>query len=260
MPPQLAPHRLASIYRLPPGVTSLDDPGWHYHVLMRECDRGAIATLAWGSSQNTQANAGAAHHIVKPHGVGIRANHLKLDTYFYGGILVLCPEPELTKRTGTAIDHLTALRRCLHQSLGIGTGVGNASGVKGSRRGQIVATQPSPFIQEMPFTRAVVLTQHKYSAEGQYQIIVPIVPGGVGVEVGLHVVRRAEQAWIPSSLGAEVDEALFPATLAQSVWQSDSIDARVKPEWIDDYALKRVEEELCAYFRLHDGAAKKGAC
>jgi hypothetical protein len=177
----------------------------------------------------------------------VNRNGLTVTTYFHGSVVVLCEEVLLGDHVGKAMREVTSIRHCLRAASGIGTG-------KGGRRGQIVAMMGSDFAPMPYFDYGLIVTSHGYSMAGKYQLIVPIVPGGVGVEVGDHVVRRADEAWI-SAVAQGTDEALLATPLLHSVWQDDAINDAVDALTVDDYTLDRVDEELCAYFRLTNGIA-----
>jgi len=239
--------RPAEIFKLPPGVTSLEDGGYHFHFLLRECDRDDIASLSWGSSKLTESKFGASSHAVKPQPTGINANGLRVSTHFYTSVIALCDEIDLGVRVGRSIPSLAAMRRALRDALGIGTGTSSPPHPS-SLRGHIVAVRKYD-----DFDRALVLTAHGYSCSRRYQIIIPIQPGGVGVEVEGHVVRRADEPWV-SDVDGGTGEALLLVPFTHSVWHEDMIDDSVAPVQVDSYTMARVEQEIIRFFRMPPSA------
>lgn len=97
---------------------------------------------------------------------------------------------------------------------------------------------------------AVVLTEHVYSREERYQIIVPIVHGAPKESEDANSLCVPWQHWF-GVFTEPTSEVHFVLPVVQSVWHYDDI-ADETPYVIDEASLERVEEQLCAMFGIEE--------
>jgi hypothetical protein len=235
---------------MPAGSTWLNNDKPRPFALARRCSPHELATLVYGSTQATERIAGAACVEVAPVREGLHRNGLRARTYFYPSTLLPLPHEHLPPASGYLGQSLDALRQALRVALGIGTGscrTNNA--VRGSCRGRIVVLS-SALAADINAAAAVVLTEPRYSAQRNYQIILPIFTASAR-NAGAHdlVVSRPDWAQAPDP-GNRVLLAI-PAT--HSVWHADDI-ARETEYVVDDDMLAQIDRRLCDYFSLTDDA------
>lgn len=106
----------------------------------------------------------------------------------------------------------------------------------------------------MRASSGVVLTEPRYSAERNYQIIVPVFAKFV-TEGGSRDLLVSGHDWLRFLPG--VSRVLLPIPLTQSVWHTAHI-ARETEYVVDDETLREIDRRLCDYFLLtppdpHDG-------
>lgn len=94
---------------------------------------------------------------------------------------------------------------------------------------------------------AVVLTEHVYSRENRYQLLVPIFRSDAvqGAEHGTHA---EDEEWL-RVFAKPTTRAVLPVELIQSVWYDSDI-AGETPYVIDAATLAALEERLCAIFGI----------
>ena len=97
---------------------------------------------------------------------------------------------------------------------------------------------------------AVVLTEHFYSREERYQVIVPIVRGAPTENDDAGALCVPWQHWF-GVFTQPTSEVHFVLPVIQSVWHYDDI-ADETPFVIDQASLERVEERLCAMFGIEE--------
>ncbi|HYR07063.1 MAG TPA: hypothetical protein VEQ60_04830 [Longimicrobium sp.] len=216
-------------------------------VLAATCEDPEAATLVYGSTQRTERLAGAAGIEIDAVRTGLNSNGLYTTTYFYPAILTLIDTGALPSPAGFLGKSLPALRTALRSALGIGRGsCRNTASPPGSRRGRLVVLTP-PAARELGSAIALILTDHEYSRETRYHIIVPVVPGPRG-EPGRHDVRVSNAEWF-AVLKRPVESVLLPATLTLSIWHAQAI-ARETEYVVDDQTLAELDQRLCDYFSL----------
>jgi hypothetical protein len=111
------------VYYLPPEAAADGDPKHRPHVLLSTCnDSAETATLAYCSTQATDAAFGAAHVLVNPAASKYRLTGLREATYVYPSRLTICDVEDLGDLAGRIIDEVPDIRLKLVQALGIGTG------------------------------------------------------------------------------------------------------------------------------------------
>lgn len=94
---------------------------------------------------------------------------------------------------------------------------------------------------------AVILTEHVYSAERRYQVILPILraPTGPPRAHELIIGWRSWHAVFP----APVQAAVLPIPATLSLWHSAAV-ARETAYVLDEDSLAEIDRHLCAYFSL----------
>lgn len=239
--------RRGDVFTLPEGATWLNRDKPRPYVLITDCEPPADGFLAYGSTRETERAAGAAFVLVAPRPVGINANGLRATTFFYPGMMLPIDQDLLPNRIGTLGAARPELRRALRQALGIGTGTCmDSAAPAGSRRGRIVVLDPD-LASVVQTAFAVILTEHRYSREARYQVIVPIM-GGDDVHEESLVLRVARRSWF-GIFSMPISSAWFAVPVIQSVWHRTDIAAETAFV-IDDDALTALEALLCTVFDL----------
>ncbi|HYH82732.1 MAG TPA: hypothetical protein VEX86_23265 [Longimicrobium sp.] len=205
--------------------------------------------MVYGSTQTTEAAFSASHVEVPPVSSGVNANGLRTRTFFYPGLLYPINYSELPAPAGFLGKRLLELRRGLRRAFGIGTGTCLDPGApRGSRRGRIVRLSEA-IAADFRTAFAVLITEHVYSCEDRYQLLIPILRGDAlrSTSGGLLV---ENQSWL-SVFAKPTHSAVFPAHLVQSAWYTADIAGETS-HVIDQSSLQRIESELCAHFELTD--------
>jgi hypothetical protein len=218
-------------------------------TLATPCGEGMLGTLIYGSTQETEKSAGAACVAVSPmaEAEGVNRNGLRARSYFYPGTLLAVRHDHLPSHSGFLGKSLPELRVALRVALGVGRGSClGPDAPAGSCRGRIVALNPV-FARAIRTAFAVVLTEPRYSAERNYQIILPVFTtftrGGDGFDLLVYA-----RDWL-NAFPAPVDRVLLPIPLTQSVWHGTHI-ARETEHVVDDETLREIDRRLCDYFSL----------
>lgn len=116
----------------------------------------------------------------------------------------------------------------------------------GSCRGRIVILDPG-LAQEIDASTAIVLTEPRYSAVRNYQIILPLFTVSAGA-VDNHDLVLPSRGWADVLPGREnYVLAAIPAT--HSVWHADDI-AQETEYVVDDHTLAEIDRRLSEYFSL----------
>jgi hypothetical protein len=239
--------RAGHLFWMPAGSTWFNRDKPRPFVLVAPCSETRVGTLAYGSSQQTEMRFGAACIAVDPVRTGLHRNRLSTRTYFYPGALLPARYVALPPHAGFLGRALDELRRVLRFALGIGQGSCLLpSSPKGSRRGRIVELNAllAPGVRT---EFAVVLTEHGYSAETNYQIILPIY-GAAGLPLGTHDLLVSSRDWL-SVFPSHTKQALVPIPATHSVWYHHGI-GRETEHVVDEETLAEVDRALCAYFSL----------
>jgi hypothetical protein len=101
------------------------------------------ATLAYGSTAETERVLGGIAIRIAPRQSGVNRNGLAAPTNFYPGILLRKASAGLPEHCGTLGRALPSFRYALRKALGIGQGSCRGAGAPaGSRRGRIVVLKP----------------------------------------------------------------------------------------------------------------------
>lgn len=215
-----------------------------------------LGTLVYGSTQETEKSAGAACVAVSPIAEGVNRNGLRARSYFYPGTLLTLRHDRLPPYSGFLGKSLPELRGALRTALGVGRGSFlNPDAPSGSCRGRLVVLNAT-FARAIRAAFAVVLTEPRYSAERNYQIILPVFTTFTreGARYDLLV---SECEWF-NAFPVPVDRILLPIPLTQSVWHGTHI-ARETEHVVDEETLHEIDRRLCDYFSLEPpGAGSDG--
>src|SRR5205807_4122118 len=147
------------------------------HVLLTDCgdDQRLMATFAYASRQPTEADHGAANHLVNPVRTTYRGTGFKEPTYVYPSRLIAYDSRELVDRelVGRLMDDIVPIRDQLRYALGIGTGTAYGTGsAQGSYRGRI-ALLAAELRDQSGWELAIVVTEALYSKQRRFQTIIP---------------------------------------------------------------------------------------
>lgn len=216
-------------------------------ALATPCSISHAGVLAYGSTRATEMLAGAACIEVLPRSSGVNTNGLEATTLFYPGILFPAEYDSLPPHLGTLGKQVPEFKLTVSRALGLGTGSCLQPGTpRGSRRGRIVRLRHES--ATMFRTRfAVLLTEHVYSREKHYDVVVPIFRAD-RLPATEHGVLVEDRDWL--RVFAEPGCRGFVAVrLIQSVWHDSHIAAET-PYVIDDATLEAIEAELCDQFGL----------
>lgn len=97
---------------------------------------------------------------------------------------------------------------------------------------------------------AVILTEHGYSRERNYHLVVPIIRGdGFVAEAG--VLRVEGREWL-RIFSEPPESVLLPVQVIQSAWYEYDFVAET-PFVVDEDTLERIDKFLVTLFGLTDG-------
>jgi hypothetical protein len=233
--------RIGEVWFLPPQLEEGGDDKPRRHVLLTPSEEKQGGLFAYATTRTTETRFGAASLYVDP--ATSPASGFTRPTYVHPARLVLATSDDFMRRTGR-LEEVQPLRSVLRVALGLGTGRADADSE--SWRGKIVRLTQF-FREKIGYLFAVVLTEHTYSAQKRYQIIVPLDDLARFRPVkGDLVVRNG--TWFrdvsPSLLGviAAVDEI-------QSAYHRDHIQAWTGAV-IDAAALEAIEAAVKGLFEL----------
>lgn len=239
--------RPGHVFWLPPGTTWLNRDKPRPFALTTPSATGALGTLVYGSSQETEKRSGATAVEIAPVLKGLNRNGLSRRTFFYPGTLLPVIHERLPPPSGHLNRSLPELRAAMRIALGIGRGSCLGSNAPaGSCRGRIVVCGPA-LSRSIQAAHAVVLTGPAYSAERNYQIILPIFTV-FAREIDMHDLLVATRKWA-GSFWTVAHQVLLPIPLTQSVWHSEDI-ARETEYVVDGGTLAEIDRRLCEYFSL----------
>lgn len=237
------------VFWLPPysGLPGDTSENGHPHALVVRAPPGGSGTLAYGSTQATEAGGGAERHSVNPR-PSRNPNGLSKLTHFYPGVLALREYAELPKRAGYLGKDLEGLREKLRLALGIGEGCTGQNGhTASSWRGRIVTlTAEAQGVLGTPV--ALIVTAPRYSKARSYQVVVPIYDG-TGRAAQESVVMITEGEWL-LRLGDSVTSALLVVPSTVSVWHKRHIVEDDVPMALDAPTMRHVDRSLCNFFEL----------
>lgn len=241
------------LFWMPAGATWLNRDKPRPFVLASQS--GELATLIYGSTQETEKSAGAACVEVAPMRHGLNRNALRTRTCFYPGTLLPVLLQGLPTHSGFLGRSLSELRVALRFALGVGRGscLGPYAPAD-SCRGRLVYLSAA-LARGLGASTAIVLTEPAYSAQRNYQIILPVF-AGFNREIDRFDLLFSARDWLQGIPGA-ADRVLLPIPITQSVWHEDNIEGETEYV-VDDETLREIDRRLCDYFSLtppepHDG-------
>ena len=250
--PKLAAFSAGHVFWLPKGTTWLNREKGRPFALATSCSATSSGTLVYGSTRETERKAGAACVEVTPVTAGVNANGLEARTFFYPGVMLRAEYADLPAHAGVLGKALRDFRSAVKAALGIGSGSClRADAPAGSRRGRIVVLEAS-FARLLRTRFAVLLTEHAYSREKNYHLLVPILRGdGRVAEASVLTVPRTD--WF-EVFGEPTTTALLPVQVTQSAWYADDIVSETRYV-LDEESLTALDSRLCALFGLEPETA-----
>lgn len=178
---------------------------------------------------------------------GVNANGLVERTFFYPGVMLRAEYADLPAHAGILSGSIPGLRAAIRTALGIGSGSCLRPGAPaGSRRGRIVLLEKS-FATALRTRFAVLLTEHVYSREKRYQLLVPLFSGNGRIS-DPSVLAVPRKDWF-DVFGEPTSSALLPAQVVQSAWHADDIVHETRYV-LDEDSLAALDSRLCTLFEL----------
>jgi hypothetical protein len=248
-----AERKAGHIFWMPAGATWLNRDKPRPFALVTRSAPGALATLVYGSTRDTERRAGAACIEVAPIREGLNRNRLRARTWFYPGTLLPLDHEDLPQHAGFLGNLLAELRSALRTALGIGQGSCLGAGSPaGSLRGRIVVLSTA-LSHDIRTAFAVVLTEPRYSAQRSYQIILPIYSLSVE-KTGEHHVVVSSAEWL-RDVPAWKEGIVLPIPTTNSVWHAYDIKGETE-HVVDDGTLDQIDRALCGFFSLPEPGAR----
>lgn len=239
--------RAGHVIWFPPGATWMNRDKPRPFVAAATPDVPRTATLAYGSTQQSEEVSGARCVRVAPQRHGINRNGLREHTLFYPGILLREDYAFLPAPAGTLGKSMGPFRSALRAALGIGTGSCLTAGAPaGSRRGQIVELRRS-LARDVRTRYAIVLTEPGYSRARHYDVILPLLVGD-GRLASDTILRVAQREWF-EVFGHRPRSVLLPIPVVQSTWYEADIIGET-PHVVDDETLTDIDVALRSFFSL----------
>jgi hypothetical protein len=233
------------LFWMPAGATWLNRDKPRPFVLASRS--GEATTLVYGSTQETEKSAGAACVEVAPVRDGLNRNALRARTWFYPGTLLPVLLQRLPAHSGFLGRSLRELRVALRFALGIGRGSClDPYAPAGSCRGRLVSLSAA-LSGGLGTSTAIVLTEPAYSAQRNYQIILPVFTA-FNRKIDRFDLLISARDDLQRLRGA-ADRVLLPIPITQSVWHEDDI-AGETDYVLDDESLAEIDQRLCDYFAL----------
>ena len=236
------------VHFIPKDADEDGDSKFRRHLLLANCDDDAeVASLAYCSSQPTEAGHGAANVLVNPTRTTYRGTGFDVPTYVYPSRIVIVDPGDLEDPRGRVMDEMWKIREELSKALGLGTGTSSGPGsAAGSWRGRYVRLA-APLAQDLRATYAVIVTDPEYSKAERYQTVVPILSAEEYDPQDRDVIfadtkflEAVDPGMKDAFLWTEATCAVFHARDIES-WSSQTID---------DATLADLELALRFYFEL----------
>lgn len=161
------------VYYLPPELRG--DPKARPHILLSTCREDAeTATLAYCSTQATEARLGAPYVLVDPFATRYNGTGLSEASYVHPSRLVAFSADQLhaMRYAGRLIDEMPDIRARTAESLGLDTGscIG-ARQAAGSLRGRLLELKDHELF-DTPYV--LVVAQPQYSIEERFLNVIPL--------------------------------------------------------------------------------------
>jgi hypothetical protein len=238
------------VWYLPREAREEGDTKGRRHVLLTPCrEAGDHATLAYASTQPTDARRGGAHVWIDPARTRYGATGLtgfNRPTYVYPCRLVNAASEEMDRMVGRLIDEMAEVRSTLADALGLGTGTCDGSGgAEGSWRGRVVRITDA-LAEETEFLYGVTVTEPGYSRRRRYQLVIPLLNEEEFEADPLDI--RVDDPSL-AVLGREWNSALIATRLIQTAFHRREIAA-----WtglvVTDAVMSQIDEALRSLFAL----------
>lgn len=160
------------VFSLPPQARLGDDPKHRPHFLIQRCSATALATLVHMTTKPSESvGYGApAYEIAE---CSRRLKYAGQLGCFVSPVRLLFAEAlDLTRSEASYTASVAAVRRVTSAALGIGTGLAGPG--ENSVRGNL-AVLSQDVADRFGFDHSLVVTQHVYSRQRRWQLVVPMV-------------------------------------------------------------------------------------
>jgi hypothetical protein len=234
------------VWILPPEAAQGGDGKARRHVLLTPCDSSDdIGTLAYASTQFTEARFGAASVLIDPRESGVSSGFAK-PTYVYASRLAPAASRDFLRMTGHLTAEMPMLRRALVHALGFGTGTARGGYAEGSWRGHVVRLASSRR-EHIGYDHGVIVTDPAYSNHLRYQLIIPVEDLSE-YEATAGDVEITDGEWVrnlmPNSRGV-----LLAVADVQAVFHPTDIESDMGIV-VDDLTMLQIEAALARLFLL----------
>ncbi|HSU17868.1 hypothetical protein [Longimicrobium sp.] len=254
------------VFTLPPEQRFGDDPKRRPHFLLHRCSASEFGTLAHMTTKSSEERAFGApvHEIVE---CSRTLKYLGQAGCFVSPVrLLFADASELARSDASYTSAVPAVRAVTAEALGMGTGAAAANAV--SIRGRIVALTRE-VADAFEFEHGVVVTQHRYSAQRRWQLVVPILDVRDVMPENADTLQFLPETWdvvperadwwdvLPGGWQQPVIDTARLITFSErwasardrSRWLKAQI-ARVLPASVDSGTLSRIEAALGARLML----------
>jgi hypothetical protein len=236
-----------NLYILPAEEDPGGDPKDRAHLVVSLIDPlSDLITLAYCSTQGTEADLGSPNVLIDPAGPAFAVTGLREATYVYPSRRVTEEILRLGQPIGRVLDEMPAVRRELRSALGIGLGTAHTPGTAlGSLRGQLI--QLGPILADQLATwYAIVVANPTYARKQRYLNIVPLFDADEYEPATVDTVcdRRAWAAGL-----ALPENILVCISATCSCYGSDPnhLDA-VLGRVVDDETMQSIDDALVRHF------------
>lgn len=238
------------VYVLPPARDDEGDSKSRPHVVLRDCEDSANSiTLAYASTQPTEAHHGAQNVLVNPAATSYSRSGFRHPTYVYPARLIAIDPDDLGEPEGRVIDEMPPIRMALRKALGLGTGTSVGNGpAAGSWRGRL-AVMHEPLAEELGTHFGVILTEPAYSIAERYQIVVPIL-SGEDFEIGEYDVPVGSETtkWLVQ-VGGKYAASFLWVDAVFSIFQAREMSSYTKL-CLDEETLRNLEQSMERFLQL----------
>lgn len=243
------PHA-GQVFIIPPSRDPAGDPKHRPHVLLRDCHAdSSAATLAFASTQMTEAHCGAPNILINPAATSYTGTGFTQPSYLYTSRLVGVDPDDLHDPAGRLIDEMPAVRASLRRALGLGTGSCAGTGsAAGSLRGRVVHLGHG-LEEELGAALAVILTEPTYSKKERFQVVVPILAeADFEVEGSDVVIEPSTTRWL-AQVDAKYTRAFLWTAAIFSVFHPSELRG-ISPLCLDEGTMRDIDRALAVHFHL----------
>lgn len=235
------------VFYLPPELGEDPGKGDRPHVLLSPWQANQpLVTLAYGSTQSTDARHGAEHVLVDPAETSYGGIGLVHPTYVYTSRLVCYPAAALPPYAGRIIDEMPEIRASLGRALGLGSGATHEPNARGTNRRGRVVELTADLAEEWDLHHAVVVTASRYSRNGFQQLVVPLLDGRY--EADASDIILSDEAWF-ARIGDRFGAAILATSMVSTVYGPVQI-ARFLEVVVPAYVMDRLDQSLTRHFDL----------